>query len=56
MLKQDISAGQNVDITLVFSDGSEVLVTATAKPSQAGDEEYHENEDMGHDMTETETE
>jgi periplasmic copper chaperone A len=46
MLKQDIAAGQNLDITLMFSDGTELTVTATAKPSQAGDEEYHENEDM----------
>jgi periplasmic copper chaperone A len=46
MLKQNVLAGDEVDITLIFDDGSEVLVTATAKPSQAGDEEYHENEDM----------
>ena len=46
MLKQNVLAGDEVDITLIFSDGSEVEVTATAKPSQAGDEEYHENKDM----------
>jgi periplasmic copper chaperone A len=46
MLKQNVLAGDEVDITLIFDDGSEVLVTATAKPSQAGDEEYHEKHDM----------
>lgn len=47
MLKQNVLAGDELDITLIFDDGSEVLVTATAKPSQAGDEEYHEKHDMG---------
>lgn len=56
MLKQNVLAGDELDITLIFDDGSEVLVTATAKPSQAGDEEYHENEDTGHDMTDMEME
>jgi len=45
MLGQEIRAGDEVELTLKFSDGSEQTLTAVAKPSQAGDEEYH----SGHD-------
>ena len=49
LLGQEIRAGDAIEITLKFSDGSEQTVTAVAKPSQAGDEEYH----SGHDDSQT---
>jgi periplasmic copper chaperone A len=42
MLRTEVLAGDTVDIKLLFSDGTELIVTATAKPSLAGDEEYHQ--------------
>jgi periplasmic copper chaperone A len=52
MLGQQVRAGDEIEITLKFSDGSEQTVRAVAKPSQAGDEEYHSGHEDSHNMNE----
>lgn len=45
-LSQDIAAGDLVEITLNFDGGDTqtMFFTATAKPSEAGDEQYHSDD------------
>lgn len=45
-LNEDILAGDEVEITLNFEggDNESLWFPATAKPSEAGDEEYHSND------------
>ena len=45
-LKSDVLAGDEVTVDLEFDGHPNVSVTATAKPSEAGDEEYHSDMDM----------
>lgn len=46
-LNQDVVAGDELTVELEFDGHPNVSVTATAKPSEAGDEEYHSEMDMG---------
>jgi periplasmic copper chaperone A len=48
-LTQAVEAGQEISVTLSF-DGAEALTIngIVAKPSEGGDEEYHEGEDHNH--------
>jgi copper(I)-binding protein len=45
-LNDDVVAGDEVTVDLEFDGHPNVSVTATAKPSEAGDEEYHSDMDM----------
>jgi copper(I)-binding protein len=45
-LNSDVVAGDEVSVELEFDGHPNVSVTATAKPSEAGDEEYHSDMDM----------
>ena len=45
-LNSDVVAGDEVSVDLEFDGHPNVSVTATAKPSEAGDEEYHSDMDM----------
>jgi copper(I)-binding protein len=45
-LNEDVLAGDEVSVDLEFEGHPNVSVTATAKPSEAGDEEYHSDMDM----------
>jgi copper(I)-binding protein len=45
-LTQDVVAGEEVTVELEFEGHPNVSVTATAKPSEAGDEEYHSEMEM----------
>ena len=45
-LNSDVVAGDAVSVELEFDGHPNVSVTATAKPSEAGDEEYHSDMDM----------
>ena len=45
-LNSDVVAGDEVTVDLEFDGHPNVSVTATAKPSEAGDEEYHSDMDM----------
>lgn len=45
-LNSDVLAGDEVTVDLEFDGHPNVSVTATAKPSEAGDEEYHSDTDM----------
>lgn len=45
-LNSDVVAGDEVTVDLEFDGHPNVEVTATAKPSEAGDEEYHSDMDM----------
>ena len=45
-LNEDIMAGDELTVDLEFDGHPSISVTATAKPSEAGDEEYHSDMDM----------
>ncbi len=45
-LNDDVLAGDEVTVDLEFDGHPNISVTATAKPSEAGDEEYHSDTDM----------
>lgn len=45
-LNEDLVAGDELTVDLEFDGHPNVSVTATAKPSEAGDEEYHSDMDM----------
>ena len=45
-LNQDVVAGDQLKVDLEFAGHPNVAVTAIAKPSEAGDEEYHSEMDM----------
>jgi copper(I)-binding protein len=42
-LNEDVLAGDELTVDLEFEGHPNISVTATAKPSEAGDEEYHSN-------------
>ena len=42
-LNEDVLAGDELKVDLEFEGHPNISVTATAKPSEAGDEEYHSN-------------
>lgn len=45
-LSEDVVAGDELTVDLEFDGHPNVSVTAIAKPSEAGDEEYHSDMDM----------
>ena len=45
-LQEPIAAGDSVDVTLSFDDGSEVTYSAQAREAEVGDEEYVPSETM----------